>query len=146
MKTKRDDWVNQLNKKLNYEVKKLKASAYERKIVNKIIKDVRKQFNRESIFWTNQQVLGMREFFRGVVIKSWVTLPLERIKFSKHDKILVREAVELCSAYWRERCNALHSPECEMVNLNKEIKQIKDEAAKREKVNYERCFNLCHIN
>ena len=56
MKTKRDDWVNQLNKKLNYEVKKLKASAYERKIVNKIIKDVRKQFNRESIFWTNKKV------------------------------------------------------------------------------------------
>ena len=41
MKNKRDDWVNKLNKKLNYAVKNLKALTYERKTFNEIIKDVR---------------------------------------------------------------------------------------------------------
>ena len=44
----------------------------------------------------------MGEVFRGVVVKSWVALPLERIKFRVHDKIVIHEAVELCSECWRE--------------------------------------------
>ena len=91
-------WVN-----VEYDVvKKVKTSKHERKIVNEMIKDVRKCFNRESNFWTNQQVLCIREVFRGVVVKSWVALPLEGMNFSKCDKILVRKAVELNSACWRE--------------------------------------------
>ena len=60
----------------------------------------------------------MRKVFRGVVVKSWVALPLEIIKVSKNKK-LVREAVELHSACWRERCNMLHSPEHEKLSLDK---------------------------
>ena len=102
--------------------------------------------NRENNVWTNQKVLGVRLVFRGVIFKSWVVLPLERIKFSKHNKILVREEVELHSTHWKKRCNVLHSPEHEKISLNKEIKQIKDEAETREKVNHERHVNLHHIN
>ena len=64
----------------------------------------------------------MRDVFRKVVVKSWLELPLERIKFSACNKKLVREAVEFCSACWRERCNALHSPKHDKISLNKEIK------------------------
>ena len=88
----------------------------------------------------------MRKSFRRLVVKSWVALLLERIKFSKHDKILVREEVEFYSACWRERYNVFHSPEYEKISLNKEIKQIKDDVAKREKANYDRCFNFGHVN
>ena len=47
IKNNRDDWIKNLNKKLNDEVKKIKESTYERKIVNEIIKDFR------NMFWTN---------------------------------------------------------------------------------------------
>ena len=110
-KTKTGAWIKKLNKKSNETAKKLKASTHERKIINEIIKDVRKHFNRESNFWTNRQVLDMREVFREVVVKFWVALPLERINFRVHDKIIVREAVECYSECWRERCEAFHTPE-----------------------------------
>ena len=66
MKDKRDDWVNNLEKSLNMVMKKVKASTHERKIVNEMVKDVIKCFNKENHFWTNQQALDMREVFRGV--------------------------------------------------------------------------------
>ena len=44
-----------------------------------MIKDIRKLFNRERNVWTNHQVLGMRQVFRGVAVKIWVALPLERM-------------------------------------------------------------------
>ena len=69
MKKKRDYWVSKSSKKLNDAVKKAKASTCERKIVNGMIKDARKHFNRESNFWTNNQVLVMREVFREIVVK-----------------------------------------------------------------------------
>ena len=62
---KRDYWVNKLSKKLNDAVNKVKVSTHERKIVNEMIKDVRKHFNRDIIFLTTQQVLGMREVFQS---------------------------------------------------------------------------------
>ena len=70
MKDKRDDFVDNLDKKINDVVKKAKSSTHERKIVNEIIKYVGKCFNEESNLWTNQQVLGMIEVFRGLCVKS----------------------------------------------------------------------------
>ena len=79
----------------------------------------------------------MREMFRGLVVKSLVAFPLERLNFRVHNTIIVHEAVEFYGECWRERCNALHTPEYEKISLNNEIKQIKKYAAKGDKVNYE---------
>ena len=78
----------------------------------------------------------MREVFKGVVVKCWVPLPLQRINFRVHNKIIVREAVEFYSKCWRERCEALHTPEHENTSLNNDMKQTKEDAAKEIKVNY----------
>ena len=114
-----------MHKKLNKTAKKLKASTCERKIVNDTIKEIRRYFDGESNFWTNQQVLSMRDNFREVVVKSWVAFPLEILNFRVCDKMLVREAVEFYSECRRERCKALYPPEYEKISLNNEIKQIK---------------------
>ena len=53
------------------------SSTHEKNIVNVMMKDIAKQFNEETIFWTNQQVTGTREMFIGVVVNIWVALPLE---------------------------------------------------------------------
>ena len=63
-----------------------------------------------------------------------------------HNKILVREAVELCNERWRERFKSLHSPEHEKISLNKEIKKKLKLRQRKVKINYERCMNLHHIN
>ena len=50
--------------------------------------DIENHFNKEGNSHTNQQFLGAKEIFRGVVVKEWVGLPSERIYFSEHNKIL----------------------------------------------------------
>ena len=53
IKDKRDEWINNLCKRLNNVVKKVNVSTHESKIVNEMIKDVRKHFDKENNFWTN---------------------------------------------------------------------------------------------
>ena len=65
----------------------------------------------------------MREIFRGVVVKSWVALPVERLNFRVRDETLFREVVKFCSEHFRERCKALHAPEHEKISLSDEVKQ-----------------------
>ena len=57
-----------------------------------MMKDIIKHFNKENNFLTNQKAIGMREVFRGVVVKIVVALPLESITFNKkHNNILVKK-------------------------------------------------------
>ena len=92
LKDKREVWIKRISNKIKDAAKKVKASTYKINIVNKIINDVQNFFNGENDFWTNKQVLGMREVFRGVVVKSWVAFPTENINFRVHNKIIVHEA------------------------------------------------------
>ena len=111
-----------------------------------MVNDIVKYFNTEEFFWTNQQAWGVREIFRGVVVKSWVAMPVESIKFKKHNKILIKKAVEFYSKCWKERCNVLHSLECRKQRLNKEIKGIKTESMKGAKMNYNSYVKSCPTN
>ena len=88
----------------------------------------------------------MREFFRRAVVKSWLALPLERLKSIVCNKIIVREAVKFYSECWRERCKVLHTPEHKKSRLRDEIKQMKIQAAKGDKVNFETHVNLHPMN
>ena len=53
----------------------------------------------------------MREAFRGVVVKSWLSMPVESINFKKYNKILIEKEVEFYSECWKDRYNVLHSLE-----------------------------------
>ena len=44
--------------------------------------DIGKYFNNEENFWTNQQVLGKREVFRGIIVKDWVAITVESVDFT----------------------------------------------------------------
>ena len=89
-----DAWVKNLEKSFNDVVKKGKVTVYEINIVKEMINDIVKIFNKEDFFWKNQQVIGVREVFRGIVVKSWVGMPVESIDFKKYNKILMKKAVE----------------------------------------------------
>ena len=55
---------------------------------------------------------------------------VESTYFKKHNKVLIKKAVQFYSECWKERCNVLHSPKCRKQYLNKEINIIKTEAMK----------------
>ena len=107
---KRDACVKNLEKSFNNFAKKGKATMHKINIVKEMMNDIVKYFNKEENLWTNQQFIGVREFFRGVVVKSWVAMPVESADFKRHNKIFIKKA-EFCSECWKERCNMLHSPE-----------------------------------
>ena len=54
--------------------------------------DIIKYFNKENNILTNQKVIGTREMFRGVVIKSRAALLLAIIKLKKYNNILVKKS------------------------------------------------------
>ena len=72
---------------------------YEKKIADKIEKDMVKCFSNETKFHANQQLLGMTEVHRVVVMKEWMETPNERMDFSQFNKALVKkEQVRTVSA------------------------------------------------
>ena len=62
-----------------------------------------KYFNKERKIWTNQQVAGVREIFRGIAVKSLVAIPVESVNFTIHDKKIIKKEVDFYSEYWKER-------------------------------------------
>ena len=57
-----------------------------------MINEIVKYFNEEENFWTNQKVMGVREVFRCVVVKSWVAMPVKNMDFKKHNKMLIKKS------------------------------------------------------
>ena len=70
MKDKRYELAKKIEKSFNEVAKKVKASTYEKNVVNEMTKEIKKYFNKENNFWTNQQIIGLREVFRGFAVKS----------------------------------------------------------------------------
>ena len=61
--------------------------------INKIVSYIRKLLNNERRFETNQEMLGMRNVFRGIVIKSWTGNDFDASNDRKFNKIIVKKSV-----------------------------------------------------
>ena len=70
----RDDWIAIVKVKFKEIAKKRNATEYEKKITEEMEKDMNKYFNNESNLHASQQIQGMREVFRGVVVNEWVSM------------------------------------------------------------------------
>ena len=64
-------------------LKKRKTTEHETSIVREMENNIKKYFNNEENFWTNQQTLGMREVFRVIMVKHWASIPVESIDFNQ---------------------------------------------------------------
>ena len=85
----RCEWIKSLKIKFNDITKKKNTTECEKKIIDEIGKDVEKYFNKEGNLHTTQQVLGMREVFRGLAVKEWIETPNEIIDCSQCNKVLI---------------------------------------------------------
>ena len=108
--------------------------------------DIDKYFNEEENFWTNQQILGMREVLRGIIVKDWASMQLESMDFSQCNKVLIKNTVDFYFEYWRNRCMVLHAPESIKQHLRKETQAIKLEVISGSNKNFNRCVNSCPVN
>ena len=55
--------------------------------------DMRKYFNNDNDFCTNQQLIGHQDLFLGVTVKQWAMVNQNRINLHLHDKSLVKSCV-----------------------------------------------------
>ena len=84
-----------MQEKFKVIIKNHQAMDHDKNIVEEMLKDLKKRFNREENAHSNNQLLGMSEVFRGLVTKEWVAIPNESIDFSPFDKDLVENGVRL---------------------------------------------------
>ena len=92
-------------------------------------------FEKESRFWKNQQVIAMRELFRGFVVKEWASSPNETTYFSKNSKILVVKCVSSWDECWKQCCATLCDQSLQKITLQKHTKITQIEARSGEIVN-----------
>ena len=107
---------------------------------------IEKYFNNEENFWTNQQVLGMREVFRGIMVKDWASTPVESTDFTQHNKVLIKKDVNFYCEYWNNRRVVLHTLEVRKYYLRKETQEVKLEALRGSIKIYNRHVNAYPIN
>ena len=55
----------------------------------------------EEEYETNQQHVGMKELFRGYVVKDWKGTNLSAIKYETMNKIIARKHVEFHMKHWK---------------------------------------------
>ena len=90
----RDECVKKTEKIFNDVAKKSKETMRNVNMLKEMINHIVKYFNKDKN-WKNQQLIGTREVLRGVVVKSWVPMPLENMNFKKHNKILIQKLVNV---------------------------------------------------
>ena len=58
---------------------------------------------------TNQEILGMKNIFRGYVVKVWKGTNFAQNKYRKLNRIVVRLSIQYYYKYWIERNKIYHN-------------------------------------
>ena len=62
--------------------------------MQEMLNDINKYFNNDNDYYTNQQLIGHIDMFRGVVVKEWVVGNDDNINFHACNKVLVKSCVK----------------------------------------------------
>ena len=98
---------------------------------------------------TSQQCVGMKDIFRGIVVKDWKGADFNCTKYHKLNKIIVCHSVQYYRKCWLNRNEKLHDEEMQRIrvkewkkNIEKQVEQKEPLAAKmhanRTKIDEER--------
>ena len=72
---------------------------------------MKKFLNNETSFEANQEMMGMRNVLRGIVIKSCTCDDFDASEDRKHNKIIAKKAVLFYNECWVDRCKVMHDEE-----------------------------------
>ena len=107
IESKRNEYLGRLRKKLD----KTDCKNVDQVKINAIIRDIQKFLNKESNYQKNQELIGLRNVFRGMAVQCWIGPSFNNNNDRKHNKVIVKESVLFYSEFWLERCKALHDEE-----------------------------------
>ena len=125
-KNLREECVENLKNKLMSTDKHKHAQDYEKKSVNEMIKDMQLCSRGYDNFYANQQRAGIKNLFKGIVVKELVMIPQKSVKFNPHNRVLIVMCVNLYHDCWKKRCVVLHDPSMQLIGLKNEIERAKE--------------------
>ena len=108
------------------------SDVQEKMIMQDILNDVKKYFNKTNNYCSNQQLIGCKDLFRGVMVKEWVMGNQGRIDFPQCNTVVVKICVQHYHECQKRRCVALHNPKVQIEKLKDEVLNIMEEASKDE--------------
>ena len=91
-----------------------------------------KYFNDDDNYYANQQIIGYKDVFRGVIVKEWVVGNEYGVNLHNYNNILIKCCVQFYVECWKRRCIRLHSPEVQMKVLKEDAIVLLDDSRKDE--------------
>lgn len=101
------------------------ANQEEKRQVKEMIEDVKRYFEQDGQLYTNQSKLGMKNLFRGMIVKQWVDTNQSDIDYLEYNKVFVKSCVTFYHECWKSRCVELHKDEVQIELLREQVKLIK---------------------
>lgn len=102
------------------------ADREEKRQVGEIVLDVKKFLKNEGTFHTNQAIVGLKQLFRGIVVKKWIEHNERFIEHHECNKVLVKKCVNFYHKTWKLRCIEWHKEEHKVKVLRDQVKIMKD--------------------
>ena len=59
-----------------------------------MLNDANKYFNKDNNHYANQQLIGCKDLFRGVIVIEWVIRNQSKINFHQYNKLLVKSCAQ----------------------------------------------------
>jgi hypothetical protein len=86
----------------------------------------------EDEYETNQHYIGMKDLFRGYVIKNWKETDFNSRKYRRLNKVLVRQCVWYYNECWKDRNRVMHDESKQRERLKKWYEKEKNKAERSE--------------
>ena len=77
--------------------------------------DINKNFNNDDNPWTNQQIIGHKDLFRGVIVKECAVPNQKPIESKSCDKVIINMCLKCCYGCWKRRCVTFYDPEAHKI-------------------------------
>ena len=115
-------------------------------MVNEILQEMNKYFNNDTIFDANQQLIGHRDLFRGVVVKELVVSNKKNIDLRSTNKEIEKMSVKYDHECWKRRCVVLRDLEVQRKVLPEIVETTKEKDNKGSVKGLKRCAEVHSTN
>ena len=91
----------------------------EDEVILNLIEDIVVYFDNgeEDEYVSSQQYVGMRELFRGFIVKDWVEADFNCKQYSELNKIVIANAVKFYNQCWKHRNEEFHNERKQRVRM-----------------------------
>ena len=95
---------------------------------------------------TSQWLIGMKDLFRGCIVKVWFGIDMSSDIHRSANKVIVRKCVEFYAKCWKHRNEAYHDKEKQKIRIKNWLRKEKEMAMQSENAQVREYANVFKIN